>query len=97
MCELREPFDNQDNEINKNQEGTVIVDGSIKINDIEEYFEIEIPDDRDYDTLAGFILDDIGDIPAEGEKVKLNNYLFTVIKVDSNRIDKIKVESLAND
>ena len=28
-------------------------------------------DDRDYDTLAGFILDDIGDIPSEGEKVVL--------------------------
>ena len=97
MGELRDPFDKEEYEIIKNQDGTVIVDGSINIYDIEEYFEIEFPDDRDYDTLAGFILDDIGDIPAEGEKVKLNNYLFTVIKVDSNRIDKIKVESLAND
>ena len=97
MGELRDPFDKEEYEIIKNQDGTVIVDGSINIYDIEEYFEIEFPDDRDYDTLAGFILDDIGDIPAEGEKVKLDNYLFTVIKVDSNRIDKIKVESLAND
>jgi CBS domain containing-hemolysin-like protein len=97
MGELRDPFDKEEYEIIKNQDGTVIVDGSINIYDIEEYFEIEFPDDRDYDTLAGFILDDIGDIPTEGEKVKLNNYLFTVIKVDSNRIDKIKVESLAND
>jgi len=97
MGELRDPFDKEEYEIIKNEDGTATVDGSINIYDIEEYFEIEFPDDRDYDTLAGFILDDIGDIPNEGEKVTLNSYLFTVIKVASNRIDKVKVENLIND
>ncbi len=97
MGELRDPFDKEEYEIIKNEDGSAIVDGSINIYDIEEYFEIEFPDDRDYDTLAGFILDDIGDIPNQGEKVTLNSYLFTVIKVESNRIDKIKVENLIND
>jgi CBS domain containing-hemolysin-like protein len=97
MGELRDPFDKEEYEIIKNEDGTATVDGSINIYDIEEYFEIEFPDDRDYDTLAGFILDDIGDIPNEGEKVTLNSYLFTVIKVSSNRIDKVKVENLIND
>ena len=97
MGELRDPFDKEEYEIIKNEDGSATVDGSINIYDIEEYFEIEFPDDRDYDTLAGFILDDIGDIPNQGEKVTLNSYLFTVIKVESNRIDKIKVENLIND
>ena len=73
-----------------------IVDGSIHIYDIEENFEIEFPDDRDYDTLAGFILDGIGDIPNEGEKVALHNYQFKVLKVLSNRIDKIEVKKINN-
>ena len=84
-------------EIINNKDGSSIVDGSINIYDIEENFEIEFPDERDYDTLAGFILDDIGDIPKEGEKVILNNYQFKVLKVVSNRIDKIEVQSLNND
>ena len=95
--ELRDPFDKEEYEIIKNKDGSSIVDGSINIYDIEENFEIEFPDDRDYDTLAGFILDDIGDIPKEGEKVILNNYQFKVLKVISNRIDKIEVQSLNND
>ena len=95
--ELRDPFDKEEYEIIKNEDGSSIVDGSINIYDIEENFEIEFPDDRDYDTLAGFILDDIGDIPKEGEKVILNNYQFKVLKVISNRIDKIEVQSLNND
>ena len=95
--ELRDPFDKEEYEIINNKDGSSIVDGSINIYDIEENFEIEFPDERDYDTLAGFILDDIGDIPKEGEKVILNNYQFKVLKVVSNRIDKIEVQSLNND
>jgi len=92
--ELRDPFDKEEYEILKNKDGSSVVDGSINIYDIEENFEIEFPDDRDYDTLAGFILDDIGDIPNEGEKVNFENYQFKVLKVISNRIDKIEVKIL---
>ena len=94
--ELRDPFDKEEYEIIKNKDGTSIVDGSIHIYDIEENFEIEFPDDRDYDTLAGFILDGIGDIPNEGEKVALFDYQFKVLKVISNRIDKIEVKKINN-
>ncbi len=94
--ELRDPFDKEEYEIINNKDGTSIVDGSIHIYDIEENFEIEFPDDRDYDTLAGFILDDIGDIPSEGEKVVLHDYQFKVLKVISNRIDKIEVQKVNN-
>jgi len=95
--ELRDPFDKEEYEIIKNKDGSSVVDGSIHIYDIEENFDIEFPDDRDYDTLAGFILDDIGDIPQEGAKVILYNYQFKVLKVVSNRIDKIQVQVLKND
>jgi len=95
--ELRDPFDKEEYEITQNKDGSSIVDGSINIYDIEENFEIEFPDERDYDTLAGFILDDIGDIPKEGEKVILKNYQFKVLKVISNRIDKIEVKNINND
>jgi CBS domain containing-hemolysin-like protein len=39
------------------------VDGSITIYDLEEETDIEFPEERDYDTLAGFILDTLTDIP----------------------------------
>jgi len=96
MGELRDPFDKEEYEILTKKDGTSVVDGSINIYDIEENFEIEFPDDRDYDTLAGFILDDIGDIPKEGEVVFLKEYQFTVLEVLSNRIDKIEVKKIDN-
>ena len=57
----------------------------------EENLEIDFPDDREYDTLAGLILDLTGDIPKKGEVVTFEKYNFKVIKLDSNRIDKIEI------
>ena len=94
--ELRDPFDKEEYEILKKEDGSAVVDGSINIYDIEENFEIEFPDEREYDTLAGFILNDIGDIPKEGEIVKFKNYYFKVLKVLANRIDKIEVSNTKN-
>ena len=95
--ELRDPFDKEEYEILKKEDGSAVVDGSINIYDIEENFDIEFPDEREYDTLAGFVLNDIGDIPKEGEIVKFENYYFKVLKVLSNRIDKIEISNTKNE
>ena len=91
MGELSDPFDSEEYEVIKQKDGSIIVDGSIKIYDLEENLEIDFPEDREYDTLAGLILDLIGDIPKKGQVVSFENYNFKVIKLDSNRIDKIEI------
>ena len=45
---------------------------------IEENLEIDFPDDREYDTLAGLILDLTGDIPKKGQVVTFEKYKFKV-------------------
>jgi len=91
MGEFRDPYDKEEYEIIDQNDGTKIVDGSINIYDIEEYFNINFPDNRDYDTLAGFILDSIGNIPKKGQEVKFDKFTFKVILLEQNRIEKIKV------
>ena len=54
MGEFRDPYDKEEFEIIEQKDGSFIVDGSINIYDVEEYFKINFPDDRDCDTLAGF-------------------------------------------
>ena len=76
----------------KQPDGSFIVDGSITIYDLEEETKIEFPEERDYDTLAGFILDILTDIPQPGEYVEYNNMVFTVQTVENNRIGKIKIQ-----
>ena len=91
MGELSDPFDSEEYKVIKQKDGSIIVDGSIKIYDLEENLEIDFPEDREYDTLAGLILDLKGDIPKKGQVVTFEKYSFKVIKIVSNRIDKIEI------
>ena len=92
MGEIRDPYDQEESNVLKQPDGSFIVDGSITIYDLEEETDIEFPEDRDYDTLGGFILDILTDIPQTGEQVEFNNMIFTVQTVENNRIGKIKIQ-----
>ena len=92
MGEIRDPYDQEESNVLKQSDGSFIVEGSITIYDLEEETDIEFPEDRDYDTLGGFILDILTDIPQTGEQVEFNNMIFTVQTVENNRIGKIKIQ-----
>ena len=92
MGEIRDPYDQEESNVLKQSDGSFIVEGSITIYDLEEDTDIEFPDDRDYDTLGGFILDILTDIPQTGEQVEFNDMVFTVQTVENNRIGKIKIQ-----
>ena len=91
MGEIRDPYDKEEADILKQSDGSYIVDGSMTIYDFEEETDIKFPEERDYDTLAGLILDILTDIPKIGEKIIYNEMLFTVQTVENNRIGKIKI------
>ena len=90
--EVSDPYDNEEYSFRKISNGNYIVEGAIKIYDLEENIDIKFPDIREYDTLAGYILDAIGNIPKEEEKVNYKNYLFKVIKLNKNRIDEVEIK-----
>ena len=91
MGELQDPYDHEEYHITKKDSNAIIVDGGIKIYDLEENIELQFPDDREYDTLAGFILDSLGNIPKPGEMVNFENFSFKVINLELNRIDKVEI------
>ena len=73
-------------------EHSYLIDASITIYDLEEEInDLEFPEDRDYDTLAGFILDTLTDIPKKGECIEHDNMTFTVQTIKNNRIGKVKI------
>ena len=92
MGEIRDPYDQEESNVLKQSDGSFIVEGSITIYDLEEETDIEFPEDRDYDTLGGFILDILTDIPQTGEQGEFNDMVFTVQTVENNRIGKIKIQ-----
>ena len=92
MGEIRDPYDIEKSPVSEHKDGSYTVDGKISIYDLEEEIEgMSFPDERDYDTLGGLILDKLEDIPKEGETITHDNWTIRVRDLDGNRITKVQI------
>ena len=73
------------------EEGIYEFSGRIEIEEINERFPLEIEENDEYQTLAGYILYNLEAIPQVGETFMINDYTFSVIKLDGARIDLIRI------
>lgn len=65
--------------------------GRCEISDINERYDLDIPEGDDYQTLAGYILNATGTIPAQGEHVVLGELDFEILATSSSKLDLIKL------
>jgi putative hemolysin len=72
----------------------VELDGATRIRDLESEFGVEIPTDGGFETLAGFLLYRLGEIPHEGESVEYQGRRYTVLAMERNRIARVRIEKL---
>ncbi len=73
-------------------EHTFQVDGSMRIEEINEELGLELPaGDGDYETIAGFVLSLTGYIPAEGEQIRYGNLKLVIMEMRDRKIEKILV------
>ncbi len=77
--------------------GPVELDGNVPIRDLESQYEIELPYDAGFETLAGFLLSRLGHIPDEGEAVEHQGRDYRVIRMERNRIARVRVEPVGSD
>ena len=75
--------------------GEVELDGTTRIRDLESEYGIEIPSDAGFETLAGFLLFKLGEIPAAGESLEYAGRRYTVLEMERNRIARVRIEKLA--
>ena len=71
---------------------SVDVEGTIPIRDLVTQYQIELPGDAGFETLAGFLLFRLGCIPKQGDEIEYGNRRFTILEMDRNRIAKVRVE-----
>jgi len=76
------------------ESGPVELDGATRIRDLESEFDIEIPSEAGFETLAGFLLYRLGAIPKTGDSVDFAGRRFTVLEMERNRIVRVRVEKL---
>jgi CBS domain containing-hemolysin-like protein len=74
-------------------DGSYLVDGRLWIEELNETLDWELPKKKEYETVAGLILDALGRIPRPGEQVTAGAYELAVVDADERRITKVKVRA----
>ena len=89
--EIYDEYDLVEDNCEKIDENTYILNGSMSIWETEKALEVEIPE-GDYDTLSGYLIEELGRIPDEKEKpvIETEKVVYKVEKIKDKRIIKIK-------
>ena len=72
------------------------IDGITPILDLASQYDIELPYDAGFETLAGFLMSRLGHIPEGGEIVVYQGTTFTVLAMNHNRIAKVRIDPAAH-
>jgi putative hemolysin len=92
--EIRDEYDvNEEMPIQRLDAHVSIVDARVSIRDINEELDLHL-DVEELDTLGGLVYHELGKVPIEGDEIRMNGCLVTVMSTDGRRIKKLKVQVL---
>ncbi|MER5391942.1 hemolysin family protein, partial [Saccharopolyspora sp. NPDC002686] len=72
-------------------DGTWIVSGLLRPDELADATGMAMPDSDDYETVAGYVLSELGRIPAVGDEITADGWELTVSKMDRNRIAELRL------
>lgn len=76
-------------------DGSLLIDGGMAADAMAQALDIQLPEDRDYATAAGHVLQILRHLPEEGESFVDNGWHFEVVDMDGRKIDKLRVRKAA--
>jgi CBS domain containing-hemolysin-like protein len=91
--ELEDEFDLVQRPVASLASGAVVLDGSVNVRDLETQYDILLPRDEGFETLAGFALAQLGKIPAGGASFEYQGRRYTVLQMEGHRVARVKIEN----
>jgi CBS domain containing-hemolysin-like protein len=89
--EIEDEFDPAKPTVIAQADGSYLVDGRMDIDDLNDRFELSLPN-ADFDTLGGFIYDDLARIPRVGDTVERDLVRVEVMSMDGRQIERVKLQ-----
>jgi putative hemolysin len=80
-------------DVGERDDGSLLVAGTMPADTLAERLGLNLPEDRDYATVAGLALAVLRRLPHEGEHFVEQGWRFEIIDLDGRRIDKLLVSS----
>ncbi len=82
--------------VKKIDQYTIEADARTYIDDLNDEFELNLPDDEDYETVGGFVFSRLGYIPKANESFEYKNLKFTITSAEARKIKRIKIQKSEN-
>jgi putative hemolysin len=76
------------------EDGSWLLAGYMQADEMADMIGIDLPENRDYETVAGYVLSHMHHLPATGETVDAQGWRFEVVDLDGRRIDKVLATKL---
>lgn len=94
--DLPDKHEEEEIAIIKRDDGSLLIDGSILIDELKEHLHINFEDEENYSTLGGFMMYKLNRIPKAGDKFEYKSYMFEIVDMDGKRVDKVLVTRIEN-
>ncbi len=83
--------------IKKIDQNTIETDARTYIDDLNDEFELNLPEDEDYETIGGFVFSRLGYIPKANESFDYENLKFTIASAEARKIKRIRIQKIENE
>ncbi len=90
--EIQDEYDEEKPIVEKVSSSEFVIDATASIYDVNEYLPHDLPEDGDYDTVAGLVSEIFGRIPEVGEAREYNGYNITILKKADQNVESVKLE-----
>ncbi len=88
--QIQDEFDLEQPEVVKKRDNVYVIAGSLLVEELEDALGVEFSE-RDEDTVGGVLLSELGRKPSQGDEVRLAPVTLTVLEVEGNRIQRVRV------
>ncbi len=92
--DIQDEYDLEEEWIVEEPNGSVLVDGRLNIEDFEEQFDVAVEREK-FDTVGGYVVEQLGRVPAAGERVNIGELEMLVVLGDQRAIRQLRI--IAND
>ncbi len=89
--DIRDETDEEEPPIVDMGDGRLMVDASVPIDDLSRYLGAELPEDGDYNSLGGFLVDRLGRVPPTGAKLNAFGMEFVVREADERHVVRVEI------
>lgn len=89
--DIRDEHDSAASAVREIEPGIYECSGRIEVAHLRESYHVDIPEDDEYQTLAGYILFSTGTIPQEGETIVIDKFEFTIKRRTATRLELIRI------